>query len=371
MKKFWKKYNLPIIIMICLLGWAMIIYISWLFSLKIPLNKGFLGPIPWANFDGAHYLIISRYSYGTYQQAFFPLFPILISLVKPFFLNRFDGALFITRVSFLISIIIFIKLALLDMRRDKVIWALILFILFPTSFFFISVYSGSIFLALSLGSFYAMREKHFVIAAILAGIASATRIFGMFIVFSLILEFFLAIKKEERLSTKNILKSLGLGVLSLSGLFSYMFYLWRNYKDPLLFVHVQPAFGAHRSVNHIILLPQVLFRYIKIFLTVPYASHDFLISLFEFITFCFIFTTLLIFWKKVRFSYLLYSFLIILFPTLSGTLSSTPRYSALVFPLFFIIGGIKRTWLKIVIVSIFGILLIILTAFFLRGYFIA
>ena len=105
------------------------------------------------------------------------------------------------------------------------------------------------------------------------------------------------IKKESRNITVVSLTLLGLG--------SYMFYLWRVFGDPLYFFHLQSEFGAGRQEG-IILLPQVIWRYIKIFMTVP---HDWKFFSFiqEFIFSLVTLGSLLIFWKKIRPSHLLFS----------------------------------------------------------------
>ena len=69
-----------------------------------------------ANFDGAHYLLIAEQGYYQYQQAFFPLYPLLIRLLSPVFPNnRLITALVISNLSFLFGLWLFRKY-LLDNR---------------------------------------------------------------------------------------------------------------------------------------------------------------------------------------------------------------------------------------------------------------
>src|SRR3989338_6084990 len=63
-----------------------------------------------ANFDGAHYLLIAKNGYSQYQQAFFPLYPLLIRWLSPlFFNNHLLTALIISNISFLLGLLIFSK----------------------------------------------------------------------------------------------------------------------------------------------------------------------------------------------------------------------------------------------------------------------
>ena len=63
-----------------------------------------------ANFDGLHYISIAGNGYAQYEQAFFPLYPILIKFLSPLFLNnQLLTGLIISNFSFLLGLIIFNK----------------------------------------------------------------------------------------------------------------------------------------------------------------------------------------------------------------------------------------------------------------------
>lgn len=340
-------------------------------------NSIYAGTIPWANFDGVHYLLIAEKGYQQYQQAFFPLFPLLLKdmyiLFYPnYYLYIYAGQILVN-IFFLFALFIFYKLVRLDFSASASRWSVVFLAFFPTAFFFNSLYTESIFLLFTLASFLAARNKKWFIASALAGLASATRLVGIFLLPALLLEFYQQRSKRAfREHTKNnIFQLLSIILLSSSGLFSYMAYLWNVYGDPFLFIHVQPFFGAERSGNTIILLPQVLFRYIKIFLSLPPTTLVYWIAVLEFILLIIFLIVIVFKFKKVRISYLAFSVLSILLPTLSGTLSSIPRYMLVAFPLFFILAASKRTSIKILILGISLLLLGILAIFYSRGHFIA
>lgn len=75
--------------------------------------------------------------------------------------------------------------------------------------------------------------------------------------------------------------------------------------------------------------------------------------------------------KKLRSSYVLYGILAFLAPTLTGTFTSMPRYVLVLFPAYIIaareIKGKRFFWLAL----FSGILLIINTALFIQGYWVA
>jgi len=76
-------------------------------------------------------------------------------------------------------------------------------------------------------------------------------------------------------------------------------------------------------------------------------------------------------YKKVRVQWLTFSFLAVLTPTLTGTLASMPRYILIAFPVYIVLAHIKSDLIKSVILFFFIVTLVIATALFTRGYWIA
>lgn len=366
-------------ILISYLVWQVVLILISLFSSKFILPKSgyrysqFAHNAPEyllnrANFDGYHYLLISQKGYGTYQQAFFPMYPRLIKIISPFLGSELLAGLIISNVCFLLSLFLFYKLICLDYREEIARKALIFLMIFPTSFFFGAVYTESLFLVLVLGSFYAARKGNWWAAGALGGLASYTRVVGILIFPALIYEWY----------EQNKIKSLRMKIKSLSplfliplGLLSYMNYLRQNYKDPLLFIHVQSYFGANRSSGKIILLYQVFWRYLKMVLTTKADILYFTVWLELLSALGFIALLVLAFKQKMRLSYLIFSSLAFIMPTLSGTFSSLPRYILVLFPAFIYLGMIKNRIIQFWLKMIFGLLLIISAALFYQGYWIS
>lgn len=333
----------------------------WLFIIEklgkffIVSRTDFLGSIPWANFDGLHYLSIAQYGYFQYQQAFFPFFPLLTGFISLIFKGDYlISAIIISHVSFFISLLLLYKLT-----KSK--WLIVCLLFFPTSFFFASVYTESLFLCLVLGYFYSLKKEKWLAAGILSALAGATRIVGI-ILFPILL--WKLVKEKE----KTVPKILSV-FLSPLGLFAYMFYLWREYGDPLMFFHVQSFFGANRSSEEIIFFPQVIYRYLKIFFLANF-SFEYLIALFEFLSVFFAIFVLLKNRKKLDFLYQFFAWFLLILPTLTGTFSSMPRYILIIFPIFIVLGNMNFKF-KIVYILFSFILLTLFTVLFLNGYFIS
>jgi Gpi18-like mannosyltransferase len=234
-------------------------------------------------------------------------------------------------------------------------WSVTFLLAFPTSFYFGSAYSESLFFLLVISYFYLVYKKRIILASLLGAFASAARLIGIFLVLSI----------KPKLKISNILP---LTIIPL-GILSYILYLTLVFKNPLYFISAQQVFGQERSVQGIVLLPQVFWRYFKIVTTTSGVSL--LNASFELISTIFVLTLLVLAYKKVKGEWLIFSLAAVLIPTLSGTLASMPRYILVAFPMYIVLAQIKNTWAKIIILSIFFVLLVVLTAFFTRGYWIA
>ncbi len=330
-----------------------------------------------ANFDGVHYLRIAEQGYAQYEQAFFPLYPLLIKFFAFFFGgNSMTAALVISTACFFVGFILFYKLLLKIQKEENVLWILVFLLSFPTAFYFGAIYTEGLFFMLVVASLYFLKEKKYVYAGICALLSSTTRLIGIF----LVIPFFLSLIKSNKNKIKKInIQSILLLLSPCIGLFVYMAYLWGSTGDPLIFFNSQPKFGANRS-THLILLPQVYYRYFKIVFT---AAHNFqwVMSVVEMCFFSLIFFVLVLDLfsiakgaktenKPFLLGLNLFSFATILLPSLTGTFSSIPRYSLFSFSFFLYLGKMKSTTTKTIITVLFLTGQIVLLSLFIQGYFV-
>lgn len=374
MRKFYKNHKTILTVLFIIFLWRIYLFIIQSVAFLYPARIGYLGFVPEGNFDGIFYVNISEYWYRGLDQAFFPLYPIFLKVVTlSSSVQPAVSGIIVSTFSLIMLLYTFKKLMVLDGLKKYGTWAILFLLLFPTSFFLQAVYTESLFLALVLLSFYFGRKGQFKLATFFAIFATATRIVGIFLLPALLLEVYLQMKdQKEKVTIYKFLRKSWIVLLTPLGLLSYMIFLWYKYADPLLFVHIQPAFGAGRSGGDLILLPQVLYRYTKILLSVSYSSQTFFVSVFELTTFLVVSLLLFLGYKKgVRKSYILFSIFVLYFPALSGTLSSIPRYAIMSFAIFIFLSTLQNKTIKVSILIIGLILQSILATLFLRGYFIA
>lgn len=320
------------------------------------------------NFDGVHYLRIARdlYEYQ-YTQAFFPLFPLLMKLIGG---NLFISGLVIANLSFLVAVILFYKYIASEFDKRTAKRSVIFLLAVPTAFYFGALYTESLFFLFTIGFLILLKKEKFILAGVLAALASGTRIVGIFLFFVLLIELFLIIRKNGwKLDFK---KSWGmiLGILiSPLGLLGYMGYLYKEFGDPLLFLTAQPAFGAGRSES-LVLLPQVLYRYLNILFTVSIRSYPFFTAILELSFTLIALGLLIVYFKKMRLSHWVFSFGCIILPTLTGNLSSMPRYILMSFLLIpFLVNSLGK-YFRIAVV-VMALIQVILLGLFLKGYWVS
>jgi Gpi18-like mannosyltransferase len=356
----------------------------------LPLQENFLGggltnylSKPWfwgfANFDGEHYLSIARQGYRELRYFFFPLYPLLIK----FLASPFDkslavfviSGLLISHISFLFALLGLWKLVRMDFDKKVTNLTILLLFLFPTSFYFGSIYTESLFLALVVWSFYFARKGNFLLAGFLGGISTATRIVGLALIPALFFEIWLQKKKNPKKRINLTRAFVGVLLIPL-GLCLYMWFLQRQTGDPLAFFHnLNVVFGEQRSAK-LILLPQVFYRYF--FKILPNLNFNYFPIVFT--TFLELFSALFFlvlavtsFWK-LRLSYAVYFALGYLIPTLSGSFSSFPRYILVLFPGFIIFAFYFAKLPKALRLIFFALILISLgvaTSLFTRGFWVS
>lgn len=380
--------NSPIFkVLMIFLAWRIFLVVILFFAVAfIPLAQKdrFLGGGPfnfslspyffsWANFDGEHYLSIAILGYKSLEQAFFPVFPLLISFfarpdpfnLLPSLVNSTLAGLFISNISFVLALIYLWELVKIDFSKKIAYLTIILLLSFPTSFYFGSLYNESLFLLLSVLSFYSARKGNFFLAGVFGAVSSATRVFGILLLPALIIEALLQ-KKSKAGMLWLLLIPVGLG--------AYMWYLNSTIGDPLAFYHYQTLVGQQHQ-SGITLLPQVYFRYIKMLATTSVQNPIFQTLVLEFfVGLAFFFLPVYGYFKKIRLSYLVYASLSFLIPAAQGSFSSAPRYVLVLFPSFLAAAlwtvGLPKL-VRIVVLALASLGLFMEAALFLRGYWIA
>lgn len=341
----------------------------------------------YANFDGVHYVNIASRGYID-EGRFLPLFPLVIKLVSaPFIfifgqeyvvLIAFFVGVVMSSIFFLTALLVLEKLLLLDYKQKFVNRVIDLLLVFPTSFFFITIYSESLFLLLTVLVFWFIRTRNWMLVSLLGMLLAVTRLSGVLIGIPILLEFLKDQKNRVVSEYKRILWFVLIPIL----LLFYMYYNFLTWNDTLFFIHAHGQLGNSRETSSIVSPLVTIYRYVKIFVSVSLKQYEFWVAVIEFkalilgsLFLCYAYLS------KVRSSYLLYSVVIFLFPILSGTLTGLPRYMLPVFPIFigfaFIIQFLERkfpVYKGLLVSGIYACSILLQIVFFMlfaRSYFVA
>jgi hypothetical protein len=142
---------------------------------------------PGSAWDSRSYLSIAQFGYDAhYFTAFFPLYPVIVRLGDWSPQAGVITGIAVSLAALLAALYLLHRLLSLDFERDVAGFAVALVAFFPMALFFSAVYTESLFLALSVGAFYAARRGWWRWACAAGGLAAATRLTGVVVVVPLI-----------------------------------------------------------------------------------------------------------------------------------------------------------------------------------------
>lgn len=367
-----------------------LIFAIWVFSILLinKLSVGFLQDrasyelpdnltvaarftlLPFLNFDGRNYLEISLHGYhldtqGRNLGAFFPLYPLAIhygSIVTT--LNPVYVGLGISFVSALLCVLLFYSLLRGESGEKNALRAVVFLLAFPTSFFLISFYSESMYLLLTLLSFWLISKKRYYGSAIIGALASAARFFGLSVAVVLFYEAVKKFNSSKKISLAFLIAPLGFCI----------YFVYSAIKNGNAFALTSSYQAWDRSLS--LLNPVTI--YIRSFMNViggRLAVYDsafvYPIIVVEFLALIFITYMVFYTFKKMKdtyWVYLAFSFLIMLFIAYP---SSLPRYLLPIFPIYIFLAEKLKNWQYILVVTLSFILQIFMAALFLRGYWVS
>ena len=300
----------------------------------------------WNTWDVQHYIKIAKHGYAgltvdgkNLQIVFFPLYPYLIKFFSYVFQNYIVSALIVSNLSYIAAAYYLYKLVRIDFDKDDAFRAVIYFSIFPAAYFLHAAYTESLFLALSISSFYYAREGRWALSGALGMLAAATRITGIILIPVLLIEYLTQRNYKLRTIKTDIL---WIGLIGL-GLLSYLAINYQVTGDPLYFMDIQKEHWNKRLE-----LPIEGFKNAwkiitgEFVLNVNNAAARMLGGPIE-IVFAMLGLALTIYsFFRLRLSYSIYALVTWLIVTSTWLWLSIPRYTLSMFPIFITLALIGR-----------------------------
>ncbi len=130
--------------------------------------------------------------------AFFPLYPALIAVVGRVGIPLLLAPLLLSNLGSLLATLLLFEIARreTDIRaawRTAALWNIL-----PTAYFLFNGYSEGVFCALAFGCVLATRQRRWLLAGALGGLAAATRLTGLALLPFLLLELFMVRPIRQR-----------------------------------------------------------------------------------------------------------------------------------------------------------------------------
>lgn len=350
-----------------------IVYLSW--YLIILLYQIFIQPLykitpesntfyqrlywSWVNYwDSGHYVSIATDGYHYPQQAFFPLWPLLIKTVSIIGISPYLASFILSFILGLSTFILFYVLAFKLIGKTSAKYAVLLFASFPSTMFLHAGYTEGLFLTLTLLSFFFWERKQYLYSALMAGLSIGTRLVGL-----ALSPIFLGIKK-------TIPEKILFTGISISGVILFIIFLHLFYGNGMLFISAQRDWceSQGRCSFQFPLTPLISYANL---LLMGWVKPNLLTTFLDwFFSVTFLLLLIPVF-KKLGPYYFIYSLIIIITPLFSSTVSMV-RYVLVAFPVFFIIPLIiKRKFLFLIICFLLFLLQLRFIALFTNRIWVA
>jgi hypothetical protein len=170
--------------------------------------------------------------------AFFPLYPALAratDIVLPG--SVWWAGLLVSNAALLAALVLIYRLAEHEFDASVAGRTTFLLLAYPLAFFFTAAYNESLFIALTVGCFYAMRRGHWWLAGALGGLAAATRSVGILLALAFAFEY---LRQHD---WRRVRPTALAGLLIPAGIGAVMAVDTYYYSDPLAFSHAQAYWG--------------------------------------------------------------------------------------------------------------------------------
>ncbi len=295
--------------------------------------------------------------------AFFPLFPLLLHLASYVTGEFVLTGMAISNLCFLLALFMLHRLTLLfGMSVEDAERCLFYLAVFPTSYFFSIPLPESLFLMLTVGSFYFAKSERWWLAGACGALASATRTTGILLLVAL------AVLYWEMYRPLRSLRDLRKGFFALllipAGLVSFMIYLHFLTGNAFAFKGAMAAWGRKAGFFF-----TPLFDYLGH--PAEIAAHwDFRLLNFSTVVLALACGCILL--KRRQFALATYTLLTVLVALSSALLQSQARYAMVVFPVYLVLATFgRRRLVDQSIRAVFTVLFALLTALFAAHFTLA
>jgi len=320
--------------------------------------------------DGHHYLYLSEKGYQKKQHhnAFYPLYPTMIKVLKNIFLNNtLLTALIISNICFILLTFYFYKLVEFLMDAKTALKAVILLLLFPTSFYLHLVYSEPLFMMLLIVMFYNFFKGRILYSSVFAFLLPLSRPVGILIVLPIAVYILTTHFKTNKIKTFFVKESFII-ISILLGFSVYLVFMKLNTGAFLSGFNAQKMFASENSLSKLL---NPLKWFYENFVNITFKIHGFVNSLFDRSMFVFYLISLFFIFKKTNKTFFYYSLSMGMIPALTGKFMSYTRILLPIFPLYICYSAIEKKYIYFFLIILFTTMQLILLLLHTLNYWVA
>jgi hypothetical protein len=303
-----------------------------------------LFPGPLGLWDGKWYVLIAQYGYDPTLShgnapAFFPLYPLLIGATHVVIPIDWELVGVVLSTLLLLPALMLLYRLTYDRWGEAVARRTVLYLaISPMAFVFSAVYTESLALLLTVGSFLMLERRRITAASALGALAVLTRPVGILLAPAIAWRVF---DDEGRRLSWRLLRRLTPVLMLPLALVLFQGYLWWRTGEPFA-TNAAEERGWSRSPNplYVVALPVAALHGLWIMV----ESHDMGLALSAFAA-CAYFWLLFLLARTRRagIEYLIYGFACIALPAASGMWLGFARFGLVIFPLFWMLALLGRT----------------------------
>ena len=302
-----------------------------------PLHPDVTLASAFSTWDAQHYLYLSENGYhaGEISDAFFPLFPLLIHLATPIVHNSVVAGLAISNLASLAGLFVLFKLVTHLYGRGAARTTLLLYLAFPTAFFFSLIYTESLFLLLAACFFYLLFTRGLKWAALPAALLPLERPEGALILLPLAVYYAVEILRLGRRPLAAALSRIRPAELApvlspLLGIAAYLAFMRAATGNALEMFDAMKDYVSAHSISYV-LHPLQLAHALGEW---PLAIHGFTNSAIDRGFFLVFLLLLAPMFRRLHPALAVFALAVGILNVASGTFMSYSRYLLLAFPVF-------------------------------------
>lgn len=285
--------------------------------------------LPFANWDGQHYLLLTDWGYNLFQDssAFFPLFPTSIQLVNLIFNNAYLSAFLLNLAFSYLFLGYFYNYAIQYIEKEKVVKSMILIVCFPASFFLTVFYAEAMFLFLIFAFLYYYDSRKSYWSLLFAFLLPLTKGQAFYVLLSMLILLIVKLFKREKINIKYEAYNL---VAFFVGGIAYLAFFYFATGNPLSGIQAQNNFVFNLKLEHAINIP----RFVEYLFSPSQAIFAYENSLIDKL-FIMIALVLIIFASQSKRTVWFVFYLMLSYPIAAlGTGGSFTRFSLMLAPFF-------------------------------------